>query len=688
MSLKVELPLESKRNQFSAIGPRKRRRPSTLLNDIMLSESSTTSSITKPTSLTARKEGLRLNFHRSISEPQGQKAADGGGLCPPVDIVTSPPSCSPSLHPSKRCKMMAKDCISNARVKRKPPCLPPISTGSDSLFVPPVLPQPAQELTGCGSGPKNSGLLLLHPPPGSVSLPNSPCSESSTLQRTILMKNVRTLDASGLAAKLAQQPPQSSVLSSTKKNHYLLVDCRPFIAYNVSHIKGAINVNCCNRLNRKRLQMGKASLADLATTKDGKELLKKRTWKEVVVYDDCSENLDKLPASHTLFLVMNALVEDNREPSMLLGGLRGFQASNKSLCEDHLTIHPNPDEDISSLLPDLPSPTDICDTKDIENHPATQVLPHMYLGNMRDASDASVLHGLGVSYVLNVTAKPPSYTMDPGIQYKQLVASDNGLQNLRQFFDEAFAFIDEAKNNRSGVLIHCQAGISRSPTIAVAYLMKRYPMAMAEAYKFVKTRRSIISPNLNFMGQLWEFEQGLKKDRNQEEPASMDTQDSPKPTRKSTLASAIEDACNNQHAASDSWSDKVTASSTSSRTETGSLWALELRYQEPSISHTHHSVPPTPLYYKKWMFLKSFDVFRDGPSWKSDPIHKKNTNLKVIYIYIYVRMNKNRPFCFEWMKVQLACVTLCGCRYRLSCRQLTRPTTVNHRAPPMACRAF
>jgi hypothetical protein len=35
-------------------------------------------------------------------------------------------------------------------------------------------------------------------------------------------------------------------------------------------------------------------------------------------------------------------------------------------------------------------------------------------------------------------------------------------------------------------------------------------MAMSEAYKFVKTKRSIISPNLNFMGQLWEFEQGLR----------------------------------------------------------------------------------------------------------------------------------------------------------------------------------
>merc|ERR1719336_3248916 len=81
---------------------------------------------------------------------------------------------------------------------------------------------------------------------------------------------------------------------------------------------------------------------------------------------------------------------------------------------------------------------------------------------------------------------------------------------LKQFFEEAFEFIDRAKASSNGVLIHCQAGVSRSPTIAVAYLMKYYPMAMSDAYKFVKRHRSIISPNLNFMGQLYEFEQGLR----------------------------------------------------------------------------------------------------------------------------------------------------------------------------------
>lgn len=157
-----------------------------------------------------------------------------------------------------------------------------------------------------------------------VSLPASPCAESATLQRSLILARVRAYDADTFARRLR------GAGGCTKP--FLILDCRPFIAYNVNHLRGAINVNCCDRFNRKRLQQGKATLADLANSREGKDLLKKRAFKEVVVYDDATLDFDKLTTSHPLFLVLTTLVEDNREPALLLGKF-------VMALFNHLTLH-------------------------------------------------------------------------------------------------------------------------------------------------------------------------------------------------------------------------------------------------------------------------------------------------------------------------------------------------------------
>lgn len=95
------------------------------------------------------------------------------------------------------------------------------------------------------------------------------------------------------------------------------------------------------------------------------------------------------------------------------------------------------------------------------------------------------------------------------IRGKCINISDTFEQLLDKFFDETHSFIEEARRNKCNILVHCKAGISRSPTIAIAYLMKWKQLHLQDAYDFVKRCRPQISPNLNFMGQLMTYERML-----------------------------------------------------------------------------------------------------------------------------------------------------------------------------------
>ena len=118
----------------------------------------------------------------------------------------------------------------------------------------------------------------------------------------------------------------------------------------------------------------------------------------------------------------------------------------------------------------------------------------------------------GILNILNVTKNIPFYdnllptTSSAKFNLKRIAVNDCSNQNLKLHFDEAIDFIKQAKQNNSKVLVHCQAGISRSPTLVIAYLMKEYAKSMDEAYGMVRNKRSIIAPNLIFMSQLMDFD--------------------------------------------------------------------------------------------------------------------------------------------------------------------------------------
>jgi protein-tyrosine phosphatase len=58
-------------------------------------------------------------------------------------------------------------------------------------------------------------------------------------------------------------------------------------------------------------------------------------------------------------------------------------------------------------------------------------------------------------------------------------------------------------------MVHCLAGVSRSVSLVLAYLIKHRGMTYRDAYDLIKGRRRIIHPNDGFIEQLKRFEREL-----------------------------------------------------------------------------------------------------------------------------------------------------------------------------------
>lgn len=99
--------------------------------------------------------------------------------------------------------------------------------------------------------------------------------------------------------------------------------------------------------------------------------------------------------------------------------------------------------------------------------------------------------------------------MAPVPCHASLCARPAGAPWRRHQPDPCPCIADEARSKKCGVLVHCLAGISRSVTVTVAYLMQKMNLSLNDAYDFVKRKKSNISPNFNFMGQLLDFERTL-----------------------------------------------------------------------------------------------------------------------------------------------------------------------------------
>jgi len=136
----------------------------------------------------------------------------------------------------------------------------------------------------------------------------------------------------------------------------------------------------------------------------------------------------------------------------------------------------------------------------------------LYIGPYYSSLQFNELKTRNITHIISVLREvfvpPISFPQQTIKDFSYLVikANDNHNQNLLDYFEIVHSFIEEAKSNGTAVLIHCMAGVSRSATLSISYLMKYHNWDANTAIIFAKKARSVISPNPGFRKQLLLFE--------------------------------------------------------------------------------------------------------------------------------------------------------------------------------------
>jgi atypical dual specificity phosphatase len=135
-----------------------------------------------------------------------------------------------------------------------------------------------------------------------------------------------------------------------------------------------------------------------------------------------------------------------------------------------------------------------------------KITDELYLSDYAESLKYEDLKQLGIKQILSVGVELPEHeTTD--FKLKHIKIDDRPSVDIQQYFEEAHNFIDQGRT-----LVHCYAGISRSVTIVISYLM-RNGLDYESAYNYVKSRRPIANPNKGFKKQLIKFENYLKSNK-------------------------------------------------------------------------------------------------------------------------------------------------------------------------------
>ncbi|XP_046341804.2 dual specificity protein phosphatase 18-like [Haliotis rufescens] len=137
-----------------------------------------------------------------------------------------------------------------------------------------------------------------------------------------------------------------------------------------------------------------------------------------------------------------------------------------------------------------------------------EITEHVYLSSVGGVTQERSLEEHGITHILNVATELQDlkYPQDD-LMIKRVSLRDSVTENILPHLESLVDHVDEVARQGGRVAVHCIAGVSRSATVCIAYLVKHHHMTLKQAYRKVYKAREVIYPNRSFWASLVAFEE-------------------------------------------------------------------------------------------------------------------------------------------------------------------------------------
>ncbi|KAJ6240741.1 dual specificity protein phosphatase 19 [Anaeramoeba flamelloides] len=147
----------------------------------------------------------------------------------------------------------------------------------------------------------------------------------------------------------------------------------------------------------------------------------------------------------------------------------------------------------------------------MNNRSISEIEERLFLGTVDSSKDLGLLKEKKISHILNISQHCNNFPKR--FEYLQLYHLDTDGDFILTKFPLICDFIGNCLTNGGVVLVHCTAGISRSGTAVLCYIMKKYGYDFENALIYVREKR-YVQPNTSFKWQLrvwFNFQYDLEK---------------------------------------------------------------------------------------------------------------------------------------------------------------------------------